>query len=132
MAYAGAVFWKFERAVILCVASAAIAIATALVCVFALRLAHAAPGEAVFTGVAVEYALAWAVPAAVVAYPFLLWSLLRADLLRSLPLVAAVAVVVTPLAMLGFAMHGLWLGCLFSLAAMWFCRRRFRWEPPAA
>lgn len=122
-------FWKLERAVILAVAALAIAIATALVALVALQLQHAQPGEPMFTGVATEQALAWALPSAIVTFPFLLWSLLRTRLDRSLPLVFAVAVVATPLAMLVVGVHGIWIGFLCSLSAMWFCRQRFRHEP---
>lgn len=130
--HAAPVFWKFERAVILAVGAAVIAILTAVLSVFVLRLQHAAPGEQLFPGTAVEYALAWAVPSAAVAYPFLVWGLLRTRLVRSLLLVATVSLVVTPPALLVFAMHGLWIGFLASLLAISFCRRRFVDDPDAA
>jgi len=130
--YAAAVFWKFERAIILAVASGLIAIATAMASMVTLRLLHAAPGEPVFTRVAGEYALAVAVPSAAVAYPFLLWGLLSTHLPRSVPVVALVSVVATPPAMLAFGQHGVWVGFLCSLVAMYYCRRRFHSVPPPA
>lgn len=123
--------WRFERAVILALAAPAIAVAAMGATLFVLHVLlpadDLARGGPVFTTPVLEFGLMYALAAAAIAWPCMLWGLWRTALHRSLPVVAATAVIAVPAGVAGLG-FGCGLGCGFlaAVAAMAFCRRRYR------
>lgn len=118
----------FERAVILSVATVVCAVATMVVGIGVFRLGlpptDGAYGRPWFSVEVMTVAGPLCVSCAAIAWPVMLWGLLRTTVSKSLPVVFAVSVgSMAASARLGPLGAGISLGC--SVLAIAWCRRRF-------
>ena len=113
----------FERAMVLALATVVCAGLT--MCVGIAFLHMSLYGEPWFSAHVMSVAGPYCILCALLAYPFMLWGLVRTNLARSLPFVFVVAVgSMAVTARLGLLGAGISLLC--SIVAMAVCRRRFR------
>ena len=123
---------RFERAVILFVATIACALLTMTVGVGMIHLrlppTDGAYDKRWFSTEVTAVAGPLCLVCAVIAYPLMLWGLLRTDLAKSVPVVFAVAVV-SMAATAGFGPLGAGISLACSTLAMAWCRSRFRSRP---
>ena len=119
----------FERAVILLFATVGCALLTMVVGIgmlhFLLPPTDGAYGKAWFTSDVMSFALPLCFVGAVIAYPLMIWGLMRTSLSKSLPVVFAVSTFsMAAAARLGPLGEVISLGA--STVAIAWCRRRFR------
>lgn len=122
-------YMVLERAVILLLATVACALVTMVVGVGTFHLwlpqSDGAYGKPWFTVEVMAVAGTLCVACAVIAYPVILWGLLRTNLFKSLPVVVVVSITsMAASARLGPLGAGISLVCS-TLAIVW-CRSRFR------
>lgn len=119
---------RLERAFVLVLATAAIAVATMFACLLAMQVycwLRYEPDPALWNRNTLPFAFMYAAVIATIACPFMLLFLLPTPLHKSLPVVALVAIGATALLTTVIGLLSVFVGLPLSLAAMVWCRNRY-------